>query len=57
MIYHTNTNHKRTGVVIFILGKFNFEIKNITRDTEMHHNVVRDNSFRRCSNIGLNNYY
>ena len=50
-------NIKRTGVVIFILGKFNFEIKNIARDTEIHHNVIRDNSFRRCNNIGLNNSY
>lgn len=57
MIHHANTKQKRAGVVILILDKLDFEIKNITRDTEIHHNVIGDNSPRRYNNVGLTNSY
>lgn len=34
MIYHANTNEKRTGVAILLSNKVYFRANNITRDNE-----------------------
>ena len=38
---------QKAGVAIFISDKINFKMKNITRDKEGHHIMIRDQSKRK----------
>ena len=46
-IFHPNGKQKKAGVAIFISDKINFKMKNITRDKEGHHIMIRDQSKRK----------
>ena len=40
-IFHANGNQKKTGVAILISDKIEFKIKNVTRDKEGHHIMIK----------------
>ena len=40
-IFHANGNQKSVGVAILISDKIDFKIKNITRDKEGHHIMIK----------------
>ena len=41
MIFHENVNQKKAGVAIFISDKIDFKIKNVIRDKEGHHIMIK----------------
>ena len=40
-IFHANGNQKKAGVAILISDKIDFKIKNVTRDKEGHHIIIK----------------
>ena len=40
-IFHANGNEKKAGVAILISDKIDFKIKNVTRDREGHHIMIK----------------
>ena len=40
-IFHANGNQKKAGVAILISDKIDFKIKNVKRDKEGHHIMIR----------------
>ena len=40
-IFHANRNQKKAGVGIFISGKIDFKINNVTRDKKGHYIMIK----------------
>ena len=40
-VCHANGNQKKTGEVIFISGKIDFQIKTVTRDKDGHYTMTK----------------